>query len=417
MSVTTKDRCVGLFRLLFGAMVMVHVIDLIMSGALDYFFKDPVIHLKYPMLEWLICPPMEWINLIAWVLAGACLLLSIGLATRISSLIVAIGYGWLLWSDVSFFKHHHYLFWLVSVLLAMIPTNRFLSVDGVINFDQRHGISNLEILTLKVMMVIPYFFGGLSKLVNPEWISGQTVAFILDQKFGDQWFVDGLSSMMTYGGMTFDLVIPILFFIPRLRILALVLAIGFNVTNFFMFTIDVFPLVMLAGAILFVYPFEQSSGSAAEKMVKTSVRRKIALSTFLLVQFLFPLRHLAIPGNMFLTGEGYMAGWNMIDSLTKTELTITVVDLNKKLHYQVDAQDYLTKRQVSTVGRFPEFLPQVADHIATKASMWNIDSVAVTANILVSRNGQEPVMAVDNQANLIGKRSRFLKHADWILLN
>lgn len=410
------DKQVSVFRIIFGAMMTVHVIDLITSGAAAYYFIDPVLHLKYPLLEWVASPSEGMVMILGWALVAFSVALSLGLATRLSSLAITVLYGWLLWSDVSFFKHHHYLFWLITLLLAIIPSNRVFSVDQIIKFDPKQSISSFELLVLRVMMVIPYFYGGISKLINPEWTSGKTVSFILEQKFGDQAFTEPLSAFMTYGGMTFDLIIPILFFIPRLRIVALILALGFNVTNFFLFTIDVFPFVMLAGTLLFVNPgFTQDKNTLIEG--SAPILSKAILSIFLIFQLLFPLRHLVIPGNVFLTGEGYMAGWNMIDSLTRTDLDMTVVDQEKNLQYSVEALDYLTKRQASTVGRFPEFLPQVADHIAAKASVWNIKSAAVMVKVNVSRNGEPPVMVVDDKMNLVGQQSDFLSHSSWIIIN
>lgn len=410
------DKQVSVFRIIFGAMMAVHVIDLIMSGAATYYFIDPVLHLKYPLLEWIVSPSEGMVVILGWALVVFSVALSLGFTTRLSSLAITVVYGWLLWSDVSFFKHHHYLFWLISLLLAIIPSNRVFSVDQLIKFDQKQTISSFELLVFRVMMVIPYFYGGISKLINPEWTSGKTVSFILEQKFGDQAYTEPLSAFMTYGGMTFDLIIPILFFIPRLRIVALILALGFNVTNFFLFTIDVFPFVMLAGTMLFINPgFTQEDNARNER--SAPILSKAFLSIFLIFQLLFPLRHLVIPGNMFLTGEGYMAGWNMIDSLTRTDLGMTVVDQEKNLQYRVEAMDYLTKRQTSTVGRFPEFLPQVADHIAAKASVWNIDSAAVMVSVQVSRNGDAPINLVDDEMNLAGQESKFLTHSEWILIN
>jgi hypothetical protein len=110
-----------------------------------------------------------------------------------------------------------------------------------------------------------YFFGGVAKL-NPDWLSGVPMqlmlldrAELIGQPAGEPW----VAYFFAYGGMLFDLlIVPVLWWKPT-RIVGLLLAIGFHLTNHVLFRIGIFPWFMLAATLILWPPFRLSMLSLA----------------------------------------------------------------------------------------------------------------------------------------------------------
>lgn len=406
----------SMFRLLFGIMMAIHLVYLIFTGAIDYYFISPVFRFSYPGLNWIPVLEPVFIKVGVGVSIVMAAFIALGIRVRLSAIILTAIYGFLIVSTPSFFKHHHYQFLLVSFLLSFIPTDRSLAMFSRARTNPKTLTNlSLELFALRMQMVIPYFFGGLSKLVNHDWVSRETAQMILAIKFDQTPISEILAQAMTYGGMLFDLLIGVLLFVPTTRKLAFVLAVGFNITNFFLFDVDVFPLVMLAGCVLFVAPPKEWPVDFGQIETRTSMLGRAMVGIFLVLQFLIPLRHFVIPCNVFWTGEGYMMGWNMIDSLKSNRIEFTVIDPVNNLTYQIQATDFFTKRQCAMLARFPEFAPQAARFVAQQGMKWNISQPEVRVSIIVSKNGRTPQQLVNESIDLTRHYSRILRHDPWIV--
>lgn len=405
----------ALFRILFGLAMTIHVFDLWNSGALRYFFIDPAFHFKYPWLHGLPMPN-ETIVMGSFLAVGIFgLVLAAGLWARMAATVMVIIYGYFLLTDASFFKHHHYLFLLIAGLMTVVKTDHKWSITSHDNIADEGHIA-LGLLMLRLQMVVPYFFGGVSKFINADWRSGETASMILTANFPDTPGLLVLAPLMTWGGLLFDITIGFLLFVPKIRSFVFVAALIFNLANYMLFNIDVFPLVMLGGCILFAGTVQgDKKGHISMTWLHSAFVVRAIAGFYLFIQLILPLRHFIISGDVFWTGEGYMMGWNMIDSLKRNSISFIVSDHNNKLRYELAAEDHLTARQRGTLARFPEFAPQAARHIASKATLWNIEHPEVAVVIEVSKNGRPFLPVTYADLNLTESRSKVLQHDKWII--
>lgn len=405
----------AIFRICFGILSAVMFIDLLANGGIEHYFITPAFHFKYLFLEWVPVPGKNVVYLITTLLILCSVCISAGVLYRLSCFVFFVLFGLLLFSEYSFFKHHYYLVFLLSILFLFTNTNSILSLSA-----SKNTMPFYQLMVFRIQMVIPYFFGGISKLFNPEWTNGSTTkAILISKNLSNTQLLDALNMVMTWGGLCFDLLIAFLLFNRKTRLIGFVLAISFNLSNFFVFNIDIFPLLMISSLVLFIDRFPEKIVSRFKTEVKnTSTEKKVftkyILIVFLGVQLFISLRHFFIKGSVYQTGEGYNGGWHMIDALKKNEIIFKVKDIENKIEYEVRAEDYFTRRQISAMGRFPELLPQAAAFLKTKAAFWNVKEPQISAKVTVASNFNKAIPVIREDIDLCSVSNKFLEHNEWI---
>lgn len=158
---SSNPRVLGLFRSVFGALVLLRGIYLVeqaqTAAAQNVFSQDT-----------LASSALASSVVVAWVGLGAALLLG-WRARAASALLTALIFG-LFWTDSLFYNNHLYLMALVALLLACG------NPGGTFSLDARHGRSPRAsaawpqgLLTLQVSIV--YAFAALSK-IQEDFVSG-----------------------------------------------------------------------------------------------------------------------------------------------------------------------------------------------------------------------------------------------------
>lgn len=195
---------------------------------------------------------------------------TIGYHYRLSALLYATAYWYLFLVEKSRWNNHSYLFGLLALVNLVSDGHRKWSVDAALRWRQRRRVSNhllsttsvpfWQIALLRFQLFLVYFYAGVKK-VDGDWLQGHSMVAL-----SDHWiwwpFRQGLglpAHLIDYyvihlGGFLFDSSVGFLLLAGRTRPLAFALATFFNVANSQMFTIGMFPWVMLAVMPIFCRP-------------------------------------------------------------------------------------------------------------------------------------------------------------------
>jgi hypothetical protein len=318
--------------------------------------------------------------------------------------------------------------------MIFIPANAQLSL-GKKTGKVEKPVFYWNLFILRLQLAIVYFYGGISKL-NYDWIvSQEPVRTLLENKAATSFIGEILSSkfalyFFTYGGLAFDLLIPFLLFIPGTRVIAVILALCFNIMNAWLFDdINIFPYFMMLSLVLFLDPskvmkFVRSKiigKKTAPLLPKSAVRTNNAiiyvLTFYFIIQFTVPFRHLLYPGNTDWTGLGQRFSWRMkIQHRSIKTMEFKVWDLNTKTIFPVIPSAYrLNRDQISLLSQDPSAAVQFAKFLKQYCKEnKGMDNVQVTSNIVVSFNGRPEQKIFREEVDLgsISPKSRQL--SKWI---
>jgi len=405
-------------------------------------YLKPNFHFKYPFFEFIEKFPDTIMYGIFYVGTILSVFFILGFLFRITSILLFLVYTYLFLLDPAYWNNHYYFYVLVLFLFMITDSHRGVSVDKKL-FKLRNTIPNWHISLFLFQVTIVYFYGGLSKCMNTDWLnstSAYTILYnrleVLNISFTES-HITFFSHFMTYFGLIFDLSIAFVLLWRRSRWLGVFLVLCFNISNHFVFNIGSFPFAMIATLILF-FPAKKirdilDKTSNANSIVKIDNdllnhynRKKIVLlfiSIYCGFQLLFPLRHFLYEGNMFWTGEGKFCSWHMMsgDKNAKCSEVFTLLDVDKKTktinaEYDLYIADYLNAKQVRVLGVWPYLIPQFMDYIKEQTKLEKIDNIEVYGDIMVTRNNRPLKHIVDPMIDLTELRSRPFGHNEWILL-
>jgi len=135
---------------------------------------------------------------------------------------------------------------------------------------------------------------------------------------------------------------------------------------------------------------------------------------FLSVQLLFPFRHIAYPGELFWTEEGYRFSWRvmLIEKMGYTNFKI--VDTKTKEFFFVNNQDFLSPLQEKQMSFQPDFILEYAHYLGDHYTKQGYKNIAVFAESHVALNGRLSQPFIDKNVDLY-KIKESWKHKNWIL--
>lgn len=418
---------IALFRALFGFLMLWHVLQYLLGGWLEASYLAPVFRFKYPGFGWVERAEPGTLKLIFWVMAASALLIGVGLACRAACAVFFLGHSYMLLLDTAQYQNHLYLISLVAFLLIFIPAHRAFSLDARLRPKLRSDTVPAWCLwLLRFQLGIPYFYGGLAK-INADWLlRAQPMRLWLREGTEGGLRLPFLREAwgayaMSWGGMLYDLlVVPALLW-RRTRIPALVLTVFFHLTNSSLFSIGVFPWLMLAAVGLYLAPdWPRRAGLIGRKVRQASggtapASRGIVtalLAVWLAVQLLVPFRHLLYPGNVDWTEEGHRFSWRMKLRDKRGDVRFMIVDPRSGESYLLsDLDAAVTRRQRRMMEHDPEMMRQLAVHLAGKLRQGGLGDVQIRVITSISFNGRRKQPLIDPEADLsrVSPGSR-----DWI---
>jgi vitamin K-dependent gamma-carboxylase len=445
------------FRVAFGAIMLWEVFRYAGYGWIRYKYIDPVYHFAYPGFEWVQRLPGDGMYLHFAVLGVLAVCIMVGLFYRAATVLFFVAFTWLFLLDQAYYLNHFYLICLLAFILIFIPAHRAFSLDVVRRGVQASStVPGWALWLLRGQIAVPYFFGGIAKL-NGDWLRGEPMRMWLAERtafpligrwFTEEWMVFAFS----YGGLLLDLFIVPLLLWRRTRIPALMIGAVFHLMNNALFSIGIFPWMMIAANTVFLPPdwprrvwrelnisrsVEQSEFTVSPPLKQgailkfdasnLSIARRFsagsgeitlrqlailsALAIFALYNIALPLRHFFIPGDVNWTEEGHQFSWHMKLRDKRAEAQFTVLDPATAETWSVDPHDYLTWDQVDEMLTRPEMIRRFCQHVASVFRVEQGIEVEVRAWVMVSLNGRPSQLMLDPDANLAAHEYP----PDWIM--
>ncbi len=416
-----------LFRILFGALLAWHCVEVMLLDWIDFVFIQPRFTFSHIGMEWL--QPLSGNGMYYYfaVMAICGLLVSIGLFYRYS-----LGAFTILWAAAYFmqkttYNNHHYLMLLLCIIMLFLPANSSHSIDVKVNPSKKQLLMPTWCRFVLILQIaIVYFFATLAKLY-PDWLDGTFIKNLLVSRRGSrflylyeqEWFYFSI----TYGGLLFDfLIIPLMLY-RKTRKYAFIAAIFFHLFNSALLEIGVFPYLALAFSVLFFPPeffrkYIFKNKIELSMFVPISLNNKILLYFFLpyfVLQLSLPLRHWFIKGDVLWTEEGNRLSWRMMLRNRSGETKFLVINNTTKKKTYYDLNKLLTNSQIKSMRTMPDMIWQTAQIIKKEYQRNGIDiSIFVDSEVSINKKARLPL--IDPNIDFAQAEWNYFTHNDWILL-
>lgn len=424
---------VAVFRIAFGLLMLWHVLQYLAGGRLERQYLTPLFYFKFTGFEWVkVGSPAAMVALFS-ALAVAALLVALGLFYRWACAAFLCGFLYVFLLDEADYQNHLYLIALLAGLLILVPAHRALSLDAWRKPALRsRTIPTWTLWILRFQLAVPYTIGGINKLsydwlarAEPmtTWLREGTEGGLRLAALRSSWAPWALS----WGGAAFDLlVVPALLW-RRTRLAAVAATLFFHLANSELFTIGIFPWLMLAATSLFFPPdWPRRAGllvrrerplRVASPQAPSPLPAAVAglLALWVAVQLLVPFRHLLYPGDVNWTEEGGQFSWRMKLRDKRGELRFVAVDPPSGRQSPLEGLDAaITKAQYRMMQHDPDMIRQFAAYLAERLAAAGIGRVEVRAVSSISLNGRPEQPLVDPQVDLATLPASW-RHASWIV--
>ncbi|MFK7937489.1 MAG: HTTM domain-containing protein, partial [Saprospiraceae bacterium] len=316
----------------------------------------------------------------------------------------------------------------------------------------RTHVHRYNIDVLKLLMCIVYCYAGLAKL-NSDWLlNAQPLQIWLMGKYdipiiGEflQWRF--FHYLFSWAGAAYDLLIWIFLLYAPTRVIAFVFVVIFHVLTAILFPIGMFPYLMIFSATIFfsadfhkkildkiggifkIPPISFDNGLTPTKVgIGYHAKRdrtiqgirslKIPiLTTFLLIQLLFPFRYLSFPGELFWTEEGYRFSWRVMLMEKAGYANFKVVDPDTGKRFYVTNGDFLTTFQEKQMSTQPDFILEYAHHLeGFYKKNKDLRDPEIYVESYVALNGRSSQPYVDPTVDLTKiERAWWHRHSTWLM--
>ncbi len=398
---------------------------------IERYWIHPDFFFTYLGFGWVKPWPGEFMYVHFFFLGVFALFIFLGLFYRLSTILFFLAFTYVFLLDKANYLNHFYLISLISFLMILIPAHRSYSLDALL----WPKLKSLEtpawtVNILRFIVGVPYFFGGIAKL-NSFWLQGEPMRTWLRNAGFSNNFASSefMVYFLSYGGLFFDLMIVPLLFWRKTRVIAFVLAISFHLTNAYIFSIGIFPWLMIGMTTIFLEPdwaknilerikqLLKINPIAAPNLVSiksNNLRIRQFLLVFILLNILIPFRHLLIPGNVHWTEEGHRFSWHMKLRDKKAKAEIIAMDKDTGKTWKVDLKEFLSSRQRGKMAARPDMILQFAHYLEDYYKEKGHKNLAIYAKVRASLNALPGRDLIDEQVDLT-EVSRYGVPAKWIL--
>ncbi len=420
---------VALFRVLFGALMLVSTLRFFAHGWIAEYYVTPKYFFHYWGFGWVRPWPGVGMYVHYLLIAVAAAFITLGFYYRFAAAVFTVAFGYAHFCDKTNYLNHYYLATLLGLLLVVLPLDREYSVRVWRRPTERRGQVRAWVLyLLRFQIGVVYVFGGIAKL-NRDWLThGEPLRIwllanaelpLLGHFVSRPWF--GL--VFSWAGVAFDLsIVPLLSF-RATRKLAYGAVLAFHVLTALLFQIGMFPWLMIACATLF---FDPSWPRAVwlrlrahplplnlEIAGRALGGRAYAAAAYVAFQLLVPVRSLLYPGNTLWTEEGFRFAWKVMLIEKSGTLELEVKD-QAGHRFLVSPSEYLTPFQARMARTQPDMILELCQIIARDFERRGHGMVKVYADAQVSFNGRRRQRLLDPTVNLAAQTDT-LAPKPWIL--
>lgn len=420
---------IAAFRIAFGAIMCWEVARYVSHDWIQQYYITPSFHFHYYGFEWIRPWPGRGMFVHFAVLAAASALMMLGLWYRLAAAVFTLGFTYVFLLEQARYLNHLYLICLLGLLLLGVPADRVWSWRN----KKARGtmVPTWSLWLLRFQLGVAYVYAGLAKL-NTDWLRGEPLRSWMAERadlplVGPLVLHEATVYSFAYGALLFDLLIVPALLWRRTRPYAFVLACMFHLMNTQLFTIGIFPYLMIAATTLFFEPawprrvlgriIHGARPIDAESVTTGSVALpalgRAALATFVALQLLVPLRHWWYPGDVNWTEEGHRFSWRMKLRDKKAQATFIAVDPVTRIHRQIDWRPYLATWQYREMASRPDMILQFAHHLADDLQRQSGRRPEIHAVVWASLNDHVPQLLIDPAVDLATLR-RSLRPAHWI---
>ena len=425
----------GVFRIVLGFIVAWDVVRYLQHGWVSEYYIVPKIHFTYLYLNFIEPWPGQWMLVHFWIMATLAVLVGLGLFYRVATVLLFLAYSYVFLLEQSAYMNHHYLTALLLFLLIWMPAHHAYSLDRRLRPGMPSDVSRWNVLILRFQLLVVYFYGGIAKL-NPDWLAGEPMYSSILRGSPEVPEIAShvppalLAYAIAYGGIVFDLVVPVLLVFPRTVAIGFAVAVVFHFLNDISQRLGVFSYIMTGAITIFFAPdwprqlwrrlgFQPATAPALPSPRAAGPQRAmwlklIVLHCYVLAQLVFPLRHWLYPGYVSWTEEGHRFSWHMKLRKKESLLVITVTDPATGRTWTLNPADDLRPRQLAKLQTFPDVLLQYVHYHRDQLHARGVADPIITGEWRCSLNGAPYQPLVDQTVNLAAAE-RSWRPAWWIL--
>jgi hypothetical protein len=333
--------------------------------------------------------------------------------------------------DKAQYNNHYYLIILLALMFSVVDAHRWAALDQRFRPRLRAELIPFwQLFIFRAQIVIVYVYGALAKL-NADWLQGEPIRTWLrdrsDYPFVGQFFTsEVVVYFFAYGGLFFDLFVGLGLIWKRTRLLSVLFVVFFHLTNGWLFSIGVFPYLMLATTVLFAdadWPRRLLRFGTVKGYSENAPKQRLGyhhlalvfLGVYLLVQILVPLRHVLYPGNVSWTEEGHRFAWHMKLRDKEGYLAFFIINPISNERWSVNPGTDLTPEQMQNMVGRPDMILQYAHFLADRARADGIEDPVVRVDSMVSLNGRPFQRLVDANVNLAEVPQTVFAPAPWVV--
>ena len=438
---TTEVAPLAVFRILFGAMMLISIVRFWSYGWIDKLYVQPRFFFSYYGLDF-IRPLGQFTFVIFGLCALAALFVALGYYYRIAIVVFFLSFTYIELMDKTTYLNHYYFISVLSFLMIWLPAHAYFSVDAWKNPGRAfQRVPRWTVDAIKLLLGIVYFYAGLAKL-NSDWLlHAMPLQIWLPANYdlpllGNLLEQTWVHYAFSWGGMLYDLSIPFLLLWSRTRLAAFGAVVIFHVLTRVLFPIGMFPYIMIISTLIFFDARLHHRGLAwfsqrlhidktrfdnGRTFQYLSRQRTLSLPiiqsivvVFFVVQLLLPFRYVLYPGELFWTEEGYRFSWRVMLMEKAGYAQFKVVDADTGQRFYVDNSDYLTAFQEKQMATQPDFILQYAHFLADHFSQQGHRNVQVFAESYVALNGRASQPYVDPSVDLVQVEESF-RPRHWLL--
>ncbi|MEO8583880.1 MAG: HTTM domain-containing protein [Flavitalea sp.] len=400
----TNSGWFGIFRTLFGILVMFGAFRFFYNGWIDSLYLQPTFHFTFRFFEWVkVLPPVVMYFLFGLMIVCG-LAIAINKYYRAACIVFFLVFTYVELIDVTYYLNHYYLVSLLGFIMIF--------------YDPKSSSSNLYnqriIFFLKLQVSIVYFFGGINKIESDWLIQAQPLKIWLFAH-NDMAVLGKLLANATVAhaaawlSMIFDVSVAFLLWFPKTRFAAYIALSVFHILTALLFNIGIFPWIMMITTLLFFGYSKPIKNILNISMQSTGKFALFILSCVATWQLVFPLRHLLYPGNYLWTEQGFRFSWNIM-LMEKNGSIEFGVQYNDNTTAGINEKEMLTPFQLKMVSTQPDLILQFANLIKQQSEKRGSPVKAVYAACNVSLNGRRSALYFDPKLNLLTTENELLQN-------
>ena len=272
-------RAVAVLRLAMGPITLLHLRPFLRDARHGVGYDD---HYWEPFAAWMPHVPDRVWFAVLWVGAGAAVLMTVGLATRLTTVATLLAVAANLLLSQTHFRHNRAFLVILLGGLALLPAGRVLAVDAWLRRRRRrrratvppdpatdpaiHMVPLWPLWLLRVQVCLVYLASGTSKLVDSDWFGGLVLwdrvvryRHVLEPTPLPAWATDLLTERWLYYGVGPAAVLTELFvgiglLLGRTRLAAIWVALVFHALIEVSASVEVFSFAAIAALAIWVTP-------------------------------------------------------------------------------------------------------------------------------------------------------------------